>query len=115
MPLRASSLLFVVLVVATLVSTPAAVAQNRQGDLSELWNEYPLEPEEEETRPVGAREERGSTAGPPPLPARQGGPLPIAFLILALVLAVVGLVGAARQWFGAPRERRRGGERGGGA
>jgi hypothetical protein len=115
MPLRASSLLLVVLVAATLVSTPAAVAQSRHGDLSELWNEYPLEPEEEGTRPVGAREERGSTAGPPPLPARHAGPLPIALLILALVLGVVGLVGAARQWLGAPRERRHGGERGAGA
>lgn len=107
MPPRAFSFLLTLLVVATLVSAPAGPAQGRQGDLSELWGEYPLEPGADGPRSVGAREERGSTAGPPPSGAKPAGPVPLAFLFLALALAVVGVTGGALQGLGRLRARRR--------
>jgi hypothetical protein len=107
MPPRAFGLLLGLLVVATLVSAPAGPAQGRQGDLSELWSEYPLDPGADGPRPVGAREERGSTAGPPPSAAKPAGPIPLAFLFLALALGVVGVTGGALQGLGRLRARRR--------
>jgi hypothetical protein len=115
MPLRALCILLVLGVVTPLASAAVAPAQSRQGDLSELWNEYPLVPRVEGPGPVGAREESGSTAGPPPakpagpppVPAKSAGPLPLALLFLALGLAVVGVTGGALQGLGRLRERRR--------
>jgi hypothetical protein len=103
---RGFSLLLALLVVATLVSAAAGPAQGRQGDLPDLWSEYPLEPGADEPRSVEAREERGSTAGPPPAAAKRAGPVPLAFLFLALALAVVGVAGGALQGVGRLRARR---------
>jgi hypothetical protein len=108
MLLRAAFLVLALVVLATLVSAPTSLAQSRQGDLSELWNEYPLDPRVEGPRPIGAREESGSTAGPPPSAAKPAGPLPLALLFLAFALAVVGIAGGAVQGIGRLRERRRG-------
>jgi hypothetical protein len=107
MPLRALSLVLALLVLGPLTSTAAGQAQSDQEDLSELWREYPLDPAPEEPRSVGAREERGSTAGPPPSPARPAGPFPLALLFLALALAVLGVAGGALKGLGRLRERRR--------
>jgi hypothetical protein len=108
MLLRAACLVLPLVVLATLVSAPTGHAQSRQGDLSELWKEHPLDPRVEGPRPVGAREERGSTAGPPPSAAKPAGSFPLALLFLALALAVVGIAGGAVQGIGRLRERRRG-------
>jgi hypothetical protein len=109
MPLRALCLLLALGVVTTLASPAVAPAQSRRGDLSELWNEYPLHPRVVGPGPVGARQESGSTDGPLPAPARAkpAGPLPLALLFLALGLAVVGVTGGALQGLGKLRERRR--------
>jgi hypothetical protein len=107
MPLRALSLVLALLVLGALTSTAAGQAQSEQEDLSELWREYPLDPAPEEPRSVGAREERGSTAGPPPSPARPAGPFPLALLFLALALALLGVAGGALKGLGRLRERRR--------
>jgi hypothetical protein len=118
MRLRSLSLVLALLVLAMLASAPAGPAQSRQGDLSDVWREYPLDPRPEESRPVGAHEERGSTAGPPPRPAEPVGRFPLALLFLALALAVVGVAGGARQavaslrarrWYGTSSARRRSG------
>jgi hypothetical protein len=115
MPARGLFLVLGLLVLATLASAPAGPAQTRQEDLSDLWKQYPLDPRPAETRSVGGREEPGSTAGPPPPAAKPAGPLPQALLFLAMALAVVGVVGGARQgvvrlrargWSGITRDRR---------
>jgi hypothetical protein len=106
MPPRALFIVIGLLVLATLAFAPAGTAQSRQGDLSDLWKEYPLDPRPAETRSVGGREEPGSTAGPPPPPAKQAGPFPLALLFLALALAVVGVAGGARQGVVRLRARR---------
>lgn len=108
MLLRATVLVLPLVVLATLVSAPTGLAQSPQGDISELWSEYPLDPRVEGPRPAGAREERGSTAGPPPSAAKPAGPIPLALLFLALALAVVGIAGGAVQGIGRLRKRRRG-------
>lgn len=107
MLLRAALLVLPLVALATLASTPTGLAQSRQGDLSEFWNEYPLDLRVEGPRPVGAREEKGSTAGPPPA-AEPAGPFPLALLFLALALAVLGIAGGAVQGIGRLCERRRG-------
>jgi len=89
MPLRILSLLLALLAVATLASAPAGIAQSQEEELSELWKQYPLETRDERPRPVGAGEENGSTAGPPPKQAEPAGPIPLALLFLALALGVV--------------------------
>ena len=94
-----------------LAAPPAVVAQSRQGELDELWREYPLENPSEGPRHLGGREERGSTAGPPPKAADSAGPIPLALLFLAFALAVVGLAGGALRGIAALRDRRR--DRGG--
>ena len=104
---RLHTLALALLVLATLASAPAGLAQTRDGDLSDLWRQYPLDSRDEEPRPVGAREERGSTAGPPPAPATPAGPLPLALLFLALALAIVGVAGGTLRALGRLRGRRR--------
>jgi hypothetical protein len=106
MPLRALSLMLALLVLGALTSAAAGQAPSEQGDLSELWREHPLDPAPEEPRSVGAPEERGSTAGPPPSPAKPAGPFPLALLFLALALAVLGVAGGALKGLGRLRERR---------
>jgi hypothetical protein len=106
MPLRALSLVLALLVLGALTSAAAGQAPSEQGDLSELWREHPLDPAPEEPRSVGAPEERGSTAGPPPSPAKPAGPFPLALLFLALALAVLGVAGGALKGLGRLRERR---------
>lgn len=108
MPLRALCVLLAVLALAGSVATAPAGAQSQPPDLGELWKRYPLEAPPPEQRSVGAREENGSLAGPPPKEAEPAGPIPQAVLFVALALAVVGVAGGARQAFGWLRERRRG-------
>jgi hypothetical protein len=107
MPLRALSFVLALVAVGALTSAAAGQAPSEQGDLSQLWRVYPLDPAPEEPRSVGAREERGSTAGPPPSPAKPAGPFPLALLFLALALAVLGVAGGALKGLGRLRERRR--------
>lgn len=107
MPLRILSLLLALLAVATLASAPAGIAQSQEEELSELWKQYPLETRDERPRPVGAGEENGSTAGPPPKQAEPAGPIPLALLFLALALGVVLVIGGAVQGIAKLRERRR--------
>jgi hypothetical protein len=117
MLVRSALLLLPALALAALASPPAAVAQTRQGELHELWREYPLENRVDGSRQLGGREERGSTAGPPPKAAESAGPIPLALLFLAFALAVVGLAGGALRGIAALRQRRRdrGGRLGAGA
>lgn len=109
--------MFAALALAALASPPAAVAQSRQGELDELWREYPLENRVDGPRQLGGREERGSTAGPLPKVAESAGPIPLALLFLAFALTVVGLAGGALRGIAALRQRRRdrGGRLGAGA
>ena len=111
MLVRGVLIVFAALALAALASPPAVVAQSRQGELDELWREYPLENPMESPRQLGGREERGSTAGPPPKAAESAGPIPLALLFLALALTVVGLAGGALRGIAALRDRRR--DRGG--
>ncbi len=110
MLLRALCVLLAVPALAGAVAIVPASAQSQAPDLGELWQRYPLEAPPPEQRSVGVREENGSLAGPPPADeAEPAGPLPeLAFLFLALALAVVGLTGGARQGLGWLRARRRG-------
>ena len=111
MVVRGVLVLLAAFALAALASPPAVGAQSRQGELDELWREYPLENPAENPRQLGGREERGSTAGPPPKAADSAGPIPLALLFLAFALAVVGLAGGALRGIAALRDRRR--DRGG--
>jgi hypothetical protein len=103
---RALFLLLVLSLVAT-IGVAESSAQAQRGDLNELWESYPLDPPQEGPREVGAREEKGSTAGPPPEPPGRAGPFPLALLFLSLALAVVGIAGAVYQAVVGMRERPR--------
>jgi hypothetical protein len=107
MPARAVLLVCAALALTVLAFAPAAGAQSREGELDELWREYPLENPVESPRRLGGREEGGSTAGPPPKAAERAGPIPLALLFLAFALTVVGLVGGALRGIAALRHRRR--------
>jgi hypothetical protein len=106
MPARAVLLVCAALALTVLAFPPAAGAQSREGELDELWREYPLE-NPGSPRRVEGREERGSTPGPPPKAAEGAGPIPLALLFLAFALAVVGTVGGALRGIAALRDRRR--------
>jgi hypothetical protein len=114
---RALFTVVALLLAATAFGVSEGSAQTQDGNLNELWERYPLDAPEEGPRAVGAREEDGSTAGPPPEPPDRAGPFPHALLFLALGLAVVGVAGAVRQTLLVLRARRSGGagELGGGA
>lgn len=90
-------MLLVLLVATTAQEVSEAAAQTQRDDLSELWERYPLEAPEEGSRSVGAREKDISTAEPPPTPAERGGPFALTLLVLAIVLAVVGVAGGLYQ------------------
>ena len=107
MPARAVLLVIAALAFTALAFPPATGAQSREGELDELWREYPLENPVESPRRLGGREEGGSTAGPPPKAAERAGPIPLALLFLAFALTVVGLAGGALRGIGALRHRRR--------
>jgi hypothetical protein len=107
MPARAVLLVCAALALTVLVFPPVAGAQSREGELDELWREYPLENPGESPRQLGGREERGSTPGPPPKAAKRAGPIPLALLYLAFAFAVVGLAGGALRGLAALRDRRR--------
>jgi hypothetical protein len=105
---RALFLLLVLSLVASVVGVAESSAQTQRGDLSELWERYPLDPPQEGPRAVGEREEHGSTAGPPPEPPGRAGPFPLTLLFVSFALAVVGIAGAVHQAVVGLRERRRG-------
>jgi hypothetical protein len=104
---RAALVLLAFSLVVTALGVPVASGQTQEPDLNELWQRYPLDPPEEGPRDVGGREERGSTAGPPPESPGRAGPFPLVLLFLALALTVVGVAGAVRQAVLALRARRR--------
>ncbi len=87
-------MLLALLLAATSLGVSEAVAQTRQEDMTELWERYPLEAPEEGSRSVGAREEDGSKAGPPPRSAEPGGLFALALLFLVIGLTVAGVAGA---------------------
>ena len=94
--MRALALL---LALVTLLAAPGAIgqSQSRKPDLTDLWNEYPLDqtPAGIERRESRARD--GSTAGPPPRAPQPGGPIALAILYAMLALATVTAVLAARR------------------
>jgi hypothetical protein len=104
---RALFLLLVLSLVGTVVGVAESSAQTQRGDLSELWERYPLDPPQEGHRPAGEREEGGSIPGPPADPPGRAGPVPLALLFLSFALAVVGIAGAVYQVVVGLRERRR--------
>jgi hypothetical protein len=105
---RTVCLLLGLVAAATLLGSTEAAAQTQEGDLTELWERYPLEEPAEDSRPAGTREEDGSKAGSPPAAPKRAGPFAQALLYLALALAVVGVAGGVFKAVGSVREQRRG-------
>lgn len=86
--------LVLLLAVAALLVAPPALGQNRNPDLSDLWTEYPLDPNQVEPRPAGSRERDGSIWGSPPADPQPAGPVVVALFYVALAVGVLGIGGA---------------------
>jgi hypothetical protein len=115
MPLRAASILLAVLALIAAVSPAGAGTQSQPGNLEDLWEHYPLKAPSDQ-QPVGKRAEDGSPQRPPPAavppprapaPAERGGLFPLALLVLAQALVLVGVVVGVHQWIRWLRRRKR--------
>lgn len=88
--------LVLLLAIATLIVAPPALGQKQTPDLSDLWTEYPLDPNQDDPRPAGSRERDASIWGPPPDEPQPAGPFAVVLFYLALGLGVLGIAGAIR-------------------